>query len=109
MYFIAKYDTKIFPIKKALGKKRPVIPQLLRKCSRKPTEYCQSPTKVETGRKTTDAGLSYGIGIVVVGQKLFKFKTISLRFAGDNDEKVVWVTRSNYDRCYFENPIRTLV
>ena len=25
MYFIAKYDTKIFPIKKALGKKRLVI------------------------------------------------------------------------------------
>ena len=25
MYFITKYDTKIFPIKKALGKKRLVI------------------------------------------------------------------------------------
>ena len=36
MYFIAKYDTDLLSKEKALGKKRPVILQLLRKCSGNP-------------------------------------------------------------------------
>ena len=35
-YFIAKYDTDLLSKEKALGKKRPVILQLLRKCSGNP-------------------------------------------------------------------------
>ena len=36
MYFIAKYDTDLLSKEKALGKKRLVILQLLRKCSGNP-------------------------------------------------------------------------
>ena len=52
MYFIAKYDTDLLSKEKALGKKTPCDPPTAAKVLWKPTEYCQSPTKVETGRKT---------------------------------------------------------
>ena len=55
MYFIAKYDTDLLSKEKALGEKRPVILQLLRKCSGNPQNTASLRLKSRLAEKTISA------------------------------------------------------
>ena len=54
IYFIAKYDTDLLSKEKALGKKRPVILQLLRKCSGNPQNTASLRLKSRLAEKQND-------------------------------------------------------